>query len=85
MGWYRFVPFMECFHGVVSLNHELEGDFLIENQVFSFDGGKGYIEKDWGGRVCLRHEFGPKAIPLRIDRTIRLCYWWQTYLGLGSR
>ncbi len=48
MGWYRFVPFMECFHGVVSLDHELEGNFLIENQVISFDGGRGYIEKDWG-------------------------------------
>jgi hypothetical protein len=48
MGWYRFVPFMECFHGVVSLDHKLEGDFLIENQVISFDGGRGYIEKDWG-------------------------------------
>ncbi|MDD2279337.1 MAG: tocopherol cyclase family protein [Bacteroidales bacterium] len=48
MGWYRFVPFMECFHGVVSLNHDLEGKFFIDNEVISFDGGKGYIEKDWG-------------------------------------
>src|SRR5690554_5805195 len=48
MGWYRFVPFMECFHGVVSINHDLKGDFFIHNEVISFDGGKGYIEKDWG-------------------------------------
>ncbi len=48
MGWYRFVPFMECFHGVVSLNHKLSGDFLINNEVISFNNGKGYIEKDWG-------------------------------------
>jgi hypothetical protein len=48
MGWYRFVPFMECFHGVVSIDHKLLGSFLINNKVVSFDGGKGYIEKDWG-------------------------------------
>lgn len=48
MGWYRFVPFMECFHGVVSIDHTLSGGFLINNKVISFDNGKGYIEKDWG-------------------------------------
>lgn len=48
MGWYRFVPFMECFHGVVSIDHKLTGDFVIGNQLISFDGGRGYIEKDWG-------------------------------------
>lgn len=48
MGWYRFVPFMECFHGVVSLDHKLSGDFLINSKVISFENGKGYIEKDWG-------------------------------------
>ncbi len=25
MGFYRFVPFMECYHGVVSLTHHLNG------------------------------------------------------------
>lgn len=48
MGWYRFVPFMECFHGVVSIDHKISGDFLINNKVISFENGKGYIEKDWG-------------------------------------
>ncbi len=48
MGWYRFVPFMECFHGVVSIDHALSGNFLINNRIVSFNNGKGYIEKDWG-------------------------------------
>lgn len=48
MGWYRFVPFMECFHGVVSLNHSLTGNLSLGNQTVSLEGGKGYIEKDWG-------------------------------------
>lgn len=48
MGWYSFVPFMECKHGVVSVSHHIEGELLIDGDQISFSGGKGYIEKDWG-------------------------------------
>jgi hypothetical protein len=48
MGWYSFVPFMECKHGVVSVNHDLSGSIRINDKLIYFDGGKGYIEKDWG-------------------------------------
>lgn len=48
MGWYRYVPFMECYHGVVSLDHKLEGILSINGEKIDFSGGKGYIEKDWG-------------------------------------
>ena len=48
MGWFGFVPFMECYHGVVSLNHTLSGSLNIDGKAVSFDGGHGYIEKDWG-------------------------------------
>ena len=48
MGWYSFVPFMECNHGVVSVNHDLRGEMSINGQPVDFNGGKGYIEKDWG-------------------------------------
>ena len=55
MGWYSFVPFMECFHGVVSLHHTLEGELHFSDPSIhrppvrvDFSGGKGYIEKDWG-------------------------------------
>ena len=48
MGWYAFVPFMECFHGVLSLDHTLSGQFKTDNEIISFDKGSGYIEKDWG-------------------------------------
>lgn len=51
MGWYRFVPFMECYHGVVSLTHELKGELLINNEINDFNEGKGYIEKDWGSSM----------------------------------
>jgi len=48
MGWYSYVPFMECYHGVVSMQHWLGGTLRVNGKEISFDGGKGYIEKDWG-------------------------------------
>jgi hypothetical protein len=48
MGWYSFVPFMECNHGIVSMHHGLQGGLDYKGQHLDFSGGKGYIEKDWG-------------------------------------
>lgn len=48
MGWFSFVPFMECYHGVVSVNHTISGQLEIAGQAVDFTGGKGYMEKDWG-------------------------------------
>lgn len=48
MGWYAFVPFMECYHGLVSMDHEIEGFFDVNGSHLSFNRGRGYIEKDWG-------------------------------------
>ncbi|MBM3420117.1 MAG: hypothetical protein FJY11_03175 [Bacteroidetes bacterium] len=48
MGWYSFVPRMECNHGVVSIDHRIEGSVSVNGTVTDFSGGRGYIEKDWG-------------------------------------
>jgi hypothetical protein len=48
MGWYAWVPFMECYHGVVSLDHAIAGSLAVDGTVTDFSGGRGYIEKDWG-------------------------------------
>ena len=48
MGWYGLVPFMECFHGIVSFGHELTGSLHVEGSATDFSSGRGYIEKDWG-------------------------------------
>jgi hypothetical protein len=48
MGWYALVPAMECYHGVLSFNHGLEGTLSVAGRNIDFTGGKGYIEKDWG-------------------------------------
>ena len=54
MGPYSFVPFMECYHCIVSLDHAADGFVSLRNAEYEgedrikFDGGRGYIEKDWG-------------------------------------
>jgi hypothetical protein len=48
MGWYSWVPFMECYHGVVSMDHALRGTFAVNGAAIDWTGGRGYIEKDWG-------------------------------------
>lgn len=48
MGWYGWLPFMETYHGVVSLDHELRGTLEIDDSQIDFSDGRGYIEKDWG-------------------------------------
>ncbi len=48
MGWYAWMPFMECYHGVVSLDHALRGRLEVSGRPVDFTGGRGYIEKDWG-------------------------------------
>lgn len=48
MGPYSFVPFMECNHGILSLDHALEGSLAFDGERTVYDGGRGYVEKDWG-------------------------------------
>lgn len=48
MGPFAYLPWMECYHGIVSMNHQLEGTFILDGHSVSFSKGKGYIEKDYG-------------------------------------
>lgn len=48
MGPYGWAPRMECNHGVVSLDHGLEGELTVDGADITFSGGRGYTEKDWG-------------------------------------
>jgi tocopherol cyclase len=48
MGPYAFVPFMECYHGIVSIDHAIFGHLEIDGERIDFDNGRGYTEKDWG-------------------------------------
>ena len=48
MGFFGYFNFMECYHGIISMSHNLVGSLKINNDFILFEGGKGYIEKDWG-------------------------------------
>ncbi|MDO5062733.1 MAG: tocopherol cyclase family protein [Peptostreptococcaceae bacterium] len=48
MGPFSFVPFMECYHGIVNIHHEIVGKLNINGKLIDFTDGYGYIEKDWG-------------------------------------
>ena len=48
MGPYAFVPFMECYHGIVSMDHRVDGMIIVNGEPVDFTNGRGYIEKDWG-------------------------------------
>lgn len=48
MGPYSFAPFMECYHGIVSMDHAIRGELFVDGVRIDFNNGRGYIEKDWG-------------------------------------
>lgn len=48
MGWYAWVPKMECYHGVLGFDHQISGSLQINGTELDFTGGRGYMEKDWG-------------------------------------
>lgn len=48
MGWYSFMPRMQCYHGIVSLHHQLRGNTSGTLGDIDWEKGIGYIEKDWG-------------------------------------
>ncbi len=48
MGWLSYIPFLETYHAVVSMNHMIRGKISINGENVNFENGKGYIEKDWG-------------------------------------
>lgn len=48
MGPFRFLPGMECSHGVISMAHSLDGQLALNGHTMNFSGGTGYIETDRG-------------------------------------
>ena len=48
MGPFRFAPGMETYHGLVSMDHSLSGELVLNERSVDLNGGRGYIEKDWG-------------------------------------
>lgn len=80
MGWYAWAPFMECLHGVVSLDHGLAGRLEVDGRGIVFDGGRGYIEKDWGqafpeGYVWMQTNHFPDEPGTCLTASIAIIPW----------
>ena len=48
MGWFRWIPFMQCRHSVYSMEHDIEGWVEMNGIKYEFQNGKGYLEGDRG-------------------------------------
>ncbi len=51
MGPFLFNPFMECYHDIVSIQHEIKGHLKVSGKTVDFNQGIGYIEKNWGSSM----------------------------------
>ncbi|MEM1269955.1 MAG: tocopherol cyclase family protein, partial [Bacteroidota bacterium] len=83
MGWYAWVPTMECYHGVVSLDHGLSGSVQIDGEAVDFSGGRGYTEKDWGRRfprawVWMQTNGFEGHAGTSLTASIARIPWWRT-------
>ena len=47
MGWYGYMPFMECYHGILSMHHTISGELIYNDKTIDFNEGIGYTAKDW--------------------------------------
>ena len=48
MGPFKFVPFMECRHSVLSMRHLVNGEITVNGKAYVFKDALGYIEGDRG-------------------------------------
>jgi hypothetical protein len=86
MGWYSWVPKMECYHGVLGFDHHISGSLSINGSNIDFTDGRGYIEKDWGtafpeGYVWIQtnHFDQPKV---SLTASIAIIPWqWSAFRG----
>lgn len=73
MGMLLYLPGMECYHDIVSIQHEITGHLKINGDHMDFTGGTGYIEKNWGRSMPMSwvwfqsNHFQPDDVSLSIN------------------
>jgi len=49
MGPFSYLPFMQTYHGIISMDHQIRGELNFNGEMINYgNGSKGYTEKDWG-------------------------------------
>lgn len=85
MGPYAFAPFMECYHGVLSFDHAVRGALIMNGAAISFDGGRGYMEKDWGQAFPQAWVWGQSNHFDQVGTSITLSVATIPWLGASFR
>ena len=86
MGPFSFVPFMQCYHGILSMTHTLKGSIKYSGMDISFEGGRGYLEKDWGRSFpsayiwMQSNHFSESNISLKSS-VARIPWLWSSFTG----
>ncbi|NCN05800.1 MAG: hypothetical protein GW949_09225 [Spirochaetales bacterium] len=91
MGPYRYVPAMECYHGLVSAHHDLTGSVNLrsggQSRTVDFAQGHGYIEKDWGKSfpsawIWMQANSFPTPTPLSFMLSVAKIPWMgRSFVG----
>jgi tocopherol cyclase len=55
MGPFTYIPNMECNHGVISMDHSVNGLLTVNDIEWIFKNDRGYLEKDWGSSFPKRY------------------------------
>lgn len=82
MGFFHYLPFMECKHDVVSMNHEVIGEINFNGIEKDFTKGKGYIEKDFGKSFPISYVWIQSNNFTNNSASIMFSYAKIPYLGL---
>ena len=81
MGWYGFVPRMQCYHGLVSYYHDLAGTIRVNGREYDAAGGVGYTEKDWGSGFpdawvwCQSNHLSGETEPVSLMASVAKIPW----------
>ncbi len=63
MGPFRFVPFLQCRHSVLSMDHTVDGALALDGRPWAGGPGRGYVEGDRGASFPKRYLWTQSAVP----------------------
>ena len=58
MGFFSFIPFMQCNHSILSMKNKVDGIIFINDKNIEIFNGTCYIEKDWGRSFPKKYIWG---------------------------
>lgn len=81
MGFFGYLNFMECYHGLVSMTSHISGMLNVDGEPIDFNGAKLYIEKDWGKSFPRAYVWAQSNHFKDIDTSFMFSYADIPFLG----